>query len=439
MASLRPAYGRLPAVIARHALASADPHMAALLGHVLSDYLVDRKGYDSAAKSYVDFCTLRGLSPWPTDGVLLGAWLLRICTHVRYTSMKVYLAAVHYRQVLEGFRWEVQDYEYVRRALRWIRRKLPCDPKGAKFAVTLSLLRALLPLLPGWPHLSAMSHDDRLFAAASWIAVTAFLRGGEFMSSPGSKRPLLLHSAMEVRMLKGVPALVVAVPQPKATCWLPAVEVPCYGAPPDVCNVFCAVKLWRAYAAGSPPSGLPPESTPAFRRANGSPLSRAWMIQRIEALCKLASIPLLDENGKGLPLKMASFRAGAVRSAVAAGLSEPMIMELGRWRSSAWRSYLLHTALDVQGAARRMLAASEVEVDSLPMVVGSEIGSSPQEMARDEVVVGLVQASCRSRARVVPVSAVHAVRSSSRKRPAVSAVRSSSRKRRPYHFPSRGF
>jgi hypothetical protein len=118
-----------------------------------------------------------------------------------------------------------------------------------------------------------------------------------------------------------------------------------------------------------------------------------------------------------------------------------MIMELGRWRSSAWRSYLLHTALDVQGAARRMLAASEVEVDSLPMVVGSEIGSSPQEMDRDDVVVGLVQASCRKRAYVVPLPAVPAVlsvRSASRKRPAVSAVRASSRKRLPYHFPSRG-
>ena len=41
-------------------------------------------------------------------------------------------------------------------------------------------------------------------------------------------------------------------------------------------------------------------------------------------------------------------------SAVDARLGEEMIRVLGRWRSSAWRNYLLHSSKEMQGAFRSL-------------------------------------------------------------------------------------
>ena len=43
----------------------------------------------------------------------------------------------------------------------------------------------------------------------------------------------------------------------------------------------------------------------------------------------------------GAPVKVlaSSWRAGGVQSAKEAGLSDPLVMTLGRWSSSAWENY----------------------------------------------------------------------------------------------------
>ena len=122
---------------------------------------------------------------------------------------------------------------------------------------------------------------------------------------------------------------------------------------------MCPVALWDAYVAGSPllKKGGLRDRLPAYHLANGSPAKKSWMVAKTRRLCEKAGVRLLDDQGKLLPLKMASWRAGGVRSAKDASLSDYMIMELGRWKSVAWQHYVLHTALDVQGAARSMWQA----------------------------------------------------------------------------------
>jgi hypothetical protein len=82
------------------------------------------------------------------------------------------------------------------------------------------------------------------------------------------------------------------------------------------------------------------------------------MVSRTADLMASAGIPAVDSVGKVLPVKAASWRAGAVRSAMDAGLSETMIMEYGRWKSVAWRHYLMHTPYDLLSASVRMVRAS---------------------------------------------------------------------------------
>ena len=147
----------------------------------------------------------------------------------------------------------------------------------------------------------------------------------------------------------------IRIPQPKARWWLSTVDVPCYDF--DNGSAFSPPRLWSALIAGSPAvakaraRGDAAHALPAFHFDDGSPLSRGWMLARTAALCATAGIPCAQV------MKMASWRAGAVRSATDAGLSDSLIMELGRWKSNAWMHYLLHTPVDVQGAVRGMWQA----------------------------------------------------------------------------------
>ena len=347
-------------MIAGHHLAVADPVLARQVSEVMKSYvgLRTEQGYVSAVRSFVHFCDVRGLRPWPVDPIVMAAWIIRIMSHIKPASLKVYCAALRYRQILEGFRWDLEGNPAIYRAKRWAQAKFPCKAKGAKFAVTIAVLRKVLPLLPGWPRLDRMSHEGRLFACASVHAVGGFLRGGEFLVSSGGVRATLLFTSVVAEVVQGRKASVIFVPQPKARWWLSEVRVPCF----DTGDELSPPTIWAAYEAGSPAVARCKKGSssmallPAFHLAGGSPLSRTWLTRRTAVLCKEAGIPLCDSAGNEVVFKMASWRAGAVRSAVDAGLSDTMIMELGRWKSNAWRNYLLLSLVDVQGAARRMWA-----------------------------------------------------------------------------------
>ena len=345
------------------AILRADPINGRLMVKAFSTHLVPGvvRSYSSIVRSYEEFCMSRSIVPWPTCCFRMSAWLIRISTHVKFTSMRMYLSAIRDCQLTMGLPWLLKGDERLRRTLRWIKRRFPCSPVGLKFAISLKVLRRILPLLPSWGSPALMSHDDRVFAIASICGTCCMLRGGEFLSSKGSSRQILKCSDVSVRLLRLARALVVSVPQPKARWWLNRVDVPCFEQI-DLPE-FSAVSLWESYFRLSPAITSGPEGStaglPAFHFSDGSPVSRDWMLKRTAALCEQAGISMVGRDGKVHPLKMASWRAGGVRSAKDGGLSDSMIMFLGRWSSNAWRAYLLHTAIDVQGAVQRMWQGSE--------------------------------------------------------------------------------
>jgi len=210
---------------------------------------------------------------------------------------------------------------------------------------------------------------------------------------------VLSSSSISLRVFNGIEAVVVAIPQPKARWWLDAVDVPCFGSKPNVMgpdvNPFCPAKLWKAYCAGSPArkGKHNVKVLPAFHFADGSALSRNWMVRRTIVLCGRAGIALSDHKGVKMPIKSASWRAGGVRSARDAGLSDTMIMFLGRWTSNAWRAYMLHTPIDVQGAAHQMWS-----VQSPPpggQRSGTDSGAEATSLARDKQATREVAALAR--------------------------------------------
>jgi hypothetical protein len=222
--------------------------------------------------------------------------------------------------------------------------------------VTVGVLGQILPLLQHWPDMARMSEDDRVFASASVTAVSGFLRGGEFLAASKSTRPVLKGSDVSIRRVGTRRAQIIAVPQPKARWWLESESVPCFEHVTD--DTMCPVRLWEEYSNRCPsfkPAG------PAFL-LHGKALSRDYMVTRTTALMRMANVSFVDHRGVAMDVRAASWRSGAVCSAVRANVSVPYIMALGRWSSRAWENYLLQAPVDLQGSANSMWADASLRL-----------------------------------------------------------------------------
>lgn len=351
--------GTLVGIVAAHDISRLDPALASVLSESLAGSVVSttQSSYRSGLKAWARFCNDRGLDIFPVDRLWFAGWVLHMASSVKVSSLKMYMAGVRYHQELEGWKWRLAGDPAIRMVLRYLRRKFPSRQKAAKVPVTTGLLRKILVRLEGWPVLSRMSFDDAVFAAASVIGVSGFLRGGEFLSSAKSVRPVLMLDKVRIRHLSMGKAVVVSIVQPKTRWWLDTVDVPCFENVED--PVWCPVRIWSEYAALLRGAG------PAFRTCDGTPVARDWMVERTEALMRLSGIRFVSPTGEEMKVKMASWRSGGVRSAMDAGVHEELIRMLGRWRSSAWRSYLLHSTSELQGASRSLW--------SMPMNIGNSL------------------------------------------------------------------
>jgi hypothetical protein len=269
--------------------------------------------------------------------------------------------------------------------MRYLKRKYPRKGKAHKLSITCAILVRLIELIPGYPNWLLMSHNDRAFIAASMIGVCGFLRGGEFLAYPGSRRPLLRKKDVRVVQEDGGSAVKVSIVQPKNMWWLDSAEVTCFNPPAGVamCDTVTALRLfWSiAEAQGRPLS----ETGPAFVMEGGAPLSREFMVRRTQELLLAADIQVFDLAGKPAPVRAASWRAGGVRSALDAQVPVPMIMMLGRWKSIAWDNYYMQTRDDIQRAQMAMWRPSPSASPATSLRVGDLVPNAVFASVDDDV------------------------------------------------------
>ena len=86
------------------------------------------------------------------------------------------------------------------------------------------------------------------------------------------------------------------------------------------------------------------------------------MLERTSAFLMQSGIRF--NLGRELAVLASSWRAGAVRSAIDAGVSEPVFKAIDPWATSTCSSYLLESTRDLQGAAVSMWASPRTR--SLP-------------------------------------------------------------------------
>jgi hypothetical protein len=351
--------GRWP-LVAGHPLASTCASSANRLGFSLSHAVVSStvRNYDTATNSYLQWCDDVETTPWPIDQVRLSSYIVDSASKISVDTIYGYCSGLKFVQPMyTGCPWSLDGCVMVRQAMRFIKRKYGCSSPRVKFPICLKAIRVMLPLLPGWPNAQAMSHDDNLFACASLIATMAFLRGGEFLVTPDkeSPRPVLLGRAVYSQAIAGVTTVVVSIPRPKNLWWEPDVEARCFSLPAQ--GEFDPLHRLLQYRRHSVVH-LGPDD-PAFRMADGSPLSRNWMVDRTSFLLAQAQVTAVDEMGRRLPIYASSWRTGGVKSATDVGLTGPMIMTLGRWRSQAWAAYTALDVKDLRRAAQSMWSGSD--------------------------------------------------------------------------------
>ena len=220
--------------------------------------------------------------------------------------------------------------------------------------LSFALLIRLFRLLPGWPRARLLSHDDRLFVTASLLGTAGFLRGGEFLTSAKSSRPVLKGKHISTRIIGGRLTVVVSVAVPKARWWVLSQDVFCVSPVfsfDDVESLSAAT--WWSWYKRLAPFPLEDEGA-AFVRLNGTVLSRSWMVERTEGLLNAAGVIRVDSSGRPLVVMASSWRAGGVASARQAGVSDATIKTMGRWSSAAWLRYSVPSLTDIPTASDLM-------------------------------------------------------------------------------------
>ena len=339
---------------AGHQLRLTSPVMADMVEVVLREHVLvgTRSSYQSAVNQFTTFVVARGGRPFPVKAVWVAAWILFMAMDISVVSLRGYLSALRYEQGCLGMHWELEGNEVVRRAMRYVSRRYGVAKKSLKFPITLEVLRRIFSMIPGWPNLRQMSHDDRVFAAASAVGVFGFLRGGEFLWSRGSGRPVLSSKNMVIRSLHGIRCIEVSIPHPKARWWLKSESVLCLSPS----SVSLLDPVWLVEGMRNLAPWPPAESDPAFRMSDGLPLSKQWMLARTRFLLKKADVHFPDHLGASVDVQAASWRAGGACTAKRAGVSDATICHMGRWASTSFLRYTsavelqeLHVAVERMG------------------------------------------------------------------------------------------
>ena len=323
------------------------------------------RSYDSGVKSLYDFCAneLEGsVSPIPVDIFTLCLWAEHL-THravkpVKPSSIRKYLSAIRFAHLASGHPWELSEHPQLSMCLTALEKKFPESNRLLKVPLSVSMLISLCSRIEGWPALERLTFDDLLWVTLSSIMLFGALRGGEATTCPGSSRPILLGRMVSFANVPGSLASGVHVRVPKAKTAQSQEYQDAYALDSHAAFLLNPSRLLLAYRAAAkalhPP--IPVEGEyPAFRLRSGIAATRDFMVSRARTLSKFAGIRILDSAGKQVPFAAASWRAGYVLSARAAGVDEFTIRANGRWASSSGpMPYSFASTASLQEAAHRI-------------------------------------------------------------------------------------
>lgn len=301
-----------------------------------------RRTYLSAQNRYIVFCQRTNTTPFPVSIHVLCCFVAFLGSQgLKHVSVKSYLSAVRHAQIAGGFpdpfkNADLSRLECVLKGLKrqQAHRRTPTNPR---LPITPDILRSLKQL---WDP-KAGDLDTAMLWAACTLGFFGFLRCGEFTcQSKQAYDPGCHLSLGDVAIDQPVnPSLMrVTLKQSKTDPFRQGVDIFLGATGTSLCPVMAMV----AYLAIREKS-----AGPLFVRGNGSPLTRAFLVESLKGALRQCGVDPTKYNGH-------SFRIGAATTAAACGIPEATIKMLGRWQSSAYTLYIQTPRAQLASIAARL-------------------------------------------------------------------------------------
>lgn len=219
------------------------------------------------------------------------------------------------------------------RIIRGIKRlqKINTPQNPPKKALHVGLLKMLLPTF------NLRLHDDRMLWAACCFAVFGLLRIGEFTTNKTTTQGVLLSK--HVSRINNT--IMLYLIKSKTDIFRQGVTIRLHANH----TVVCPLAAYLLYTKLSMVKLSP--STAAFRRRNGLPLTRSYLVSQLKK--KLNSIGIASEHFSGI-----SFRKGGATTLSMLGVPDHVIQTLGRWKSGCYTRYIESSYTAVIRAQKQM-------------------------------------------------------------------------------------
>lgn len=230
-----------------------------------------------------------------------------------------YIASINFRcKFSQNF--DLSQNFIVKKMLEGMKRANPS--KDARLPITLEILNKVLMRLYV---VCSSPYETLLFSAAFSLAYYGFLRVGEIVFTKlGEEHKLIRVNDVKIRTLDNCRIIDVHIPFSKTDQAGRGADIRIQGNNTATCPVLILHRflLHRPNVPG-----------PLFCHANGNSISRYQFSTVLRKA--LISAGIASDN-----FTSHSFRIGAASEASVNGLTDSKIMELGRWKSHAFKSYI---------------------------------------------------------------------------------------------------
>ena len=323
---------------ARLDLSLLDPAVQQLFSAGLANST--KKSYQSGANRYIRFCSLFGITPYPTSEWSLSYFVGYLFQEgLSASTVKGYLSAVRHAQISLGLgdpkMGDMPQLKYQIKGLR----KLSSGRQQSRLPITIDILRHLRSSWEKFPVLV----DGTMLWVACCMCFFGFLRSGEIVVPADSAYDGAIHLSagnVHVDNTTDPQYLEVRIKASKTDPFRHGVSIYLGRSHADLCPVS-AVLAYMVLRGTSP--------GPFFTFADGRYLTRDRFVSSVRAALRRQGVDDTRYSGH-------SFHIGAATTAALRGLPDSLIKTLGRWESSAYTVYI-HTPRETLCSVSKSLVA----------------------------------------------------------------------------------
>lgn len=250
------------------------------------------------------------------------------CEHLAPQTIKTYLSAIRYMQIVLGLPEPKQFSSLPRLHLVQMgikRNHSQHRPLSTK--VRLPITPAILRRIKALWSTKATDHNKIMLWVAACLCFFGFFRAGEITIPTAKAFDPKIHLSwgdIAVDDITKPSVLQVSLKRSKCDQFGQGVKVYIGRTGDMLCPVAAVLSFMASRGSGE---------GPFFRFSNGQPLTKGKFTDHIRQALRGLGLPYQDFAGH-------SFRIGAATAAANAGIEDSIIRTLGRWNSSAFLIYI---------------------------------------------------------------------------------------------------